>query len=182
MQSNPQRYVELMVYKLVHYLTMAARMYVTHIKLKWIVNDIGNVYLQEVMEFATSEVPRRIVRFKLTHMEEAPDFYSNENNNFVEVYRDMKRRRALNTLIIKKDVDGRNYEELLDLMNPEMKREFDDRKERRQEERTEKGAERGRKKSRIDPGLYKTLDIPRREAFDRVVPKRVKPTNASTYE
>jgi len=29
---------------------MASRIYITHIKLKWILNDIGNVYLQEIME------------------------------------------------------------------------------------------------------------------------------------
>lgn len=50
MQNNPKEYADLMTYKIVHYLAMASRIYVTHIKLKWILNDIGNVYLQEIME------------------------------------------------------------------------------------------------------------------------------------
>ena len=35
-----------MVYKIVHYLAMAARIYVSKLKVKWIINDVGSVYLQ----------------------------------------------------------------------------------------------------------------------------------------
>lgn len=56
---------------------MASRMYVTHIKLKWIVNDLGTVYLQEVMECMTTEIPRRIIKYKLPRKDESLDFYSN---------------------------------------------------------------------------------------------------------
>jgi hypothetical protein len=34
------------------------------------------------------------------------------------MYKDLKKRRVLNTLIIKRDVDGRTYEDLLAAMNP----------------------------------------------------------------
>lgn len=43
----------------------------------------------------------------------------------MDVYKDMKKRRALNTLIIKKDIDSKTYEELMEIMNPEMKSQFD---------------------------------------------------------
>lgn len=56
--------------------------------------------------------------------EEEVDFYSG-GGNFIEIYRDMKKRRALNTLIIKKDIDNKTYEELLEIMNPEMKTLYD---------------------------------------------------------
>jgi len=39
-----------MTYKIVHFLAMASRIYVEHIKIKWIANDLGNIYLQEIME------------------------------------------------------------------------------------------------------------------------------------
>jgi hypothetical protein len=51
MLKRPKEYVELMTYKIVHYLNMTSRMYIDHLKLKWIMNDLGNIYLQEVMEF-----------------------------------------------------------------------------------------------------------------------------------
>ena len=46
MLQTPQEYVDLMTYKLVHYLNMTSRIYIDHIKIKWIVNDLGNIYLQ----------------------------------------------------------------------------------------------------------------------------------------
>ncbi len=50
MLTKHKEYADLMTYKIVHYLAMASRIYITHIKLKWILNDIGNIYLQEIME------------------------------------------------------------------------------------------------------------------------------------
>jgi hypothetical protein len=58
--------VELTTYKLVHYLAMASRIYVSHIKIKWIANDLGSIYLQEIMELEITELPKRFIRFKLT--------------------------------------------------------------------------------------------------------------------
>lgn len=51
MLKHPKEYVELQTYKIVHYLNMTSRMYIDHLKLKWIMNDLGNIYLQEIMEF-----------------------------------------------------------------------------------------------------------------------------------
>ena len=42
--------MDLMTYKIVHYLSMTSRIYIDHIKIKWIMNDLGNIYLQEIME------------------------------------------------------------------------------------------------------------------------------------
>ena len=109
MLNEPKKYVELMTYKIVHYLAMAARIYVSRLKIKWIVNDIGAVYLQEMMECVTTEIPKRMIRYRLPRQEDSVDFYSN-GGNFIEIYRDMKKRRALNTLIIKKEVDSKTYD------------------------------------------------------------------------
>ena len=49
MFENPKAYVKLMTYKIVHYLNMTSRIYIEHIKIKWIMNDLGNIYLQEIM-------------------------------------------------------------------------------------------------------------------------------------
>ena len=50
MLKSPRSYVDLMTYKIVHYLSMTSRIYIDHIKIKWIMNDLGNIYLQEIME------------------------------------------------------------------------------------------------------------------------------------
>ena len=41
------------------------------------------------------------------------------------MYEEMKKRRVLNTLVIKKDVNSRKYEDLLEAMNPDMKKDYD---------------------------------------------------------
>ena len=58
-----------------------------------------------------------MIRYRLPRKEDALDFYSG-GNNFIDIYKDMKKRRALNTLIIKKDLDGKTYDQLLSIMNP----------------------------------------------------------------
>lgn len=87
---------------------MASRIYITHIKLKWILNDIGNVYLQEIMEIQFTDQPPRIIKFRLPLKDDSIDFYN--TNNFVDLYKDMKKRKAINTLIIKKDIDSKTYD------------------------------------------------------------------------
>lgn len=51
MLHQPQDYVDLMTHKIVHYLNMTSRIYIDHIKIKWIINDLGYIYLQEIMDF-----------------------------------------------------------------------------------------------------------------------------------
>ena len=108
MVNQPKEYIQLMTYKIIHYLAMASRIYLTRLKLKWIVNDLGAIYIQEIMECLTSELPKRMIRYRLPRKDDSADFYSG-NGNFIEIYRDMKKRRALNTLIIKKDIDNKTY-------------------------------------------------------------------------
>ena len=115
----------MMTYKIVHYLAMASRIYINHIKIKWIINDIGTIYMQQIMQCKISEHPRRIIKFKLAKAEQNGNFYSDKSNNFLDMYKDLKRRRVLNTLIIKKDIDKRAYQDLLASMNPQMKQEYD---------------------------------------------------------
>jgi hypothetical protein len=40
-----------MTYKIVHYLAMVSRIYVKHIKINWVLNDLEMVYIQNVFEF-----------------------------------------------------------------------------------------------------------------------------------
>lgn len=51
MKLNPPMYAKLMTYQIVHFLSMASSIYIRHIKIKWIINDIENLYLQEIIEF-----------------------------------------------------------------------------------------------------------------------------------
>jgi hypothetical protein len=54
-----------MTYKIVHYLNMTSRIYIDRLKIRWIMNDLGTIYLQEIMEFEMSEVPRRLIRYRM---------------------------------------------------------------------------------------------------------------------
>ena len=54
-----------MTYKIVHYLNMTSRIYIDRLKIRWIMNDLGAIYLQEIMEFEMSEVPRRLIRYRM---------------------------------------------------------------------------------------------------------------------
>lgn len=116
MVSDGKAYAQLMTYKIVHYLAMASRLYITHLKIKWILNDIGNIYLQEIMEMEVAELAPRIIRYRLPIKDDSLDFYN--TNNFVDIYKDMRKRKAINTLIIKKDLDSKTYNEILHIMDP----------------------------------------------------------------
>ena len=48
MSEDPKKYIRLMTYKIVHYLGMVSRIYVKHIKINWILNDIDQIYLQNI--------------------------------------------------------------------------------------------------------------------------------------
>lgn len=65
MKLNPSLYAKLMTYQIVHFLSMASHIYIRHIKIKWIINDIENLYIQEIIEFETDEVSRRPIRYKM---------------------------------------------------------------------------------------------------------------------
>lgn len=40
-----------MTYKIINYLSMVSRIYVRQIKINWIVNEINNVYIQDIFDF-----------------------------------------------------------------------------------------------------------------------------------
>ena len=44
---------------------MAARIYVKHLKLEWVLNDIDLVYLQKVHIFDTLQIPMKPLKFRL---------------------------------------------------------------------------------------------------------------------
>lgn len=52
-----------MTYKIVHYLAMASRVYITQLELKWIVNDIQLYYLHDVLAFKVTHKPNRHIRY-----------------------------------------------------------------------------------------------------------------------
>lgn len=51
MKTNVQDYIDYTTYRIVHYLAMVSRIYVKHIKINWVLNDINMVYFQNVFEF-----------------------------------------------------------------------------------------------------------------------------------
>jgi hypothetical protein len=73
------------------------------------------------MEMEASDVPFRIIKFRLSLKDDSLDFY--DSNNFVDIYKNMKKRKAINTLIIKKDIDTKTYEEIISIMDPDAKQE-----------------------------------------------------------
>ena len=120
MLLNHQKYVDSMTYKIVHYLSMASRIYVNHIKIKWVLDDLGSIYLQEIIELETSEMPKRLVKYQIPPVDDGTDIYG-KSDKFIEIYKDLKKRKAINTLIIKKDVDSKTYDELSEIIEPEKK-------------------------------------------------------------
>ena len=77
---------------MIHFLSMAANVYVRHIKIKWIINDIDTVYLQEIIEFDVDDISKRSIRYKLPPHSELHNFYQ-DANFFVEVHREMARKK-----------------------------------------------------------------------------------------
>jgi hypothetical protein len=67
------------------------------------------------MELASA--PPRIIKFRMPAKDDNLNFYSS-SDYFLEIYKDMKKRKAINTLIIKKDIDSKTYEEILDIIDP----------------------------------------------------------------
>ena len=51
MKSRPQEYVQAMTYKIVHYLAMASGLFFKRLRLKWGNNEVGHIYLQEILAF-----------------------------------------------------------------------------------------------------------------------------------
>lgn len=97
-----------MTLKMVHYLGMTCNIYIEHIKLKWIINDIGTVYLQEILELQISEIPNRLIRFRLPPKDE-PVEYFHDAHHFGDMYKEMRKRKAASTNIIKKQLEGKSY-------------------------------------------------------------------------
>lgn len=48
MKIDLHSYILYMTYKIVHYLAMVSRIYIKHIKLNWVLNDINLVYVQNI--------------------------------------------------------------------------------------------------------------------------------------
>ena len=65
MKSSPQNFANLMTYKIVHYLNMVARIYIKHIKINWILNDLEQLYLQSIAEFETFDVSVNSLKYQL---------------------------------------------------------------------------------------------------------------------
>jgi hypothetical protein len=48
MKSDIDSYILYVTYQIVHYLAMVARIYVKHIKINWVLNDLEMIYLQNI--------------------------------------------------------------------------------------------------------------------------------------
>ena len=51
MKDNISLYCKFLTYQIVHYLAMVSRVFVKHIKINWVLNDLGFVYFQSLTEF-----------------------------------------------------------------------------------------------------------------------------------
>lgn len=65
MTTDTKKYIKLMTYKIINYLSMVSRIYVRQIKINWIVNEINNVYIQDIFDFQESPLPLKIEKFRL---------------------------------------------------------------------------------------------------------------------
>jgi hypothetical protein len=48
MRNNINKYVLYMTYSIVHYLAMVAFIYVKHVKINWVLSDLGMAYIQSI--------------------------------------------------------------------------------------------------------------------------------------
>ena len=48
MKNDIENYILYLTYKIVHYLAMVSRIYVKHIKINWIRNDLDMIYMQNI--------------------------------------------------------------------------------------------------------------------------------------
>lgn len=65
-----------------------------------------------------SEIPRRMIKYRLPPKDETLEFY-HENHRFVAMYKELKKRKNVNTHIIKKTIEGKSYEEIMQMIDPE---------------------------------------------------------------
>lgn len=65
MKADIERYIQYMTYKIVHYLAMVSRVYVKHIKINWVLNDLNMVYIQSIIEFEVTELALRSLKYRL---------------------------------------------------------------------------------------------------------------------
>ena len=63
-----------------------------------------------------SEVPRRLIRYRLPPKDEAIDLVTN-TNNFGDLYLEMKKKKNINTVRIKKVIVGKNIDDIYEMMN-----------------------------------------------------------------
>ena len=85
MERDVQSYVKSMTYKIVHYLGMASRIYIKHIKINWLLNDINAVYIQSILEMETFEVAISPLKYCLPPKEKASRFYR-DSDSFMDLY------------------------------------------------------------------------------------------------
>lgn len=64
-----------------------------------------------------SEIPRRLIKYRLPPKDETLEFY-HENHRFVAMYKELKKRKNVNTHIIKKTIEGKSYEEIMQMIDP----------------------------------------------------------------
>ena len=48
MKHSPELYAYYSSYRIIHYLAMVSRVYIKHLKMNWVLNDIGAVYMHDV--------------------------------------------------------------------------------------------------------------------------------------
>lgn len=106
-----QGYVRFMTYKLVHYLGMAARQYVRRIKLNWVLNDVGQIYLNKVLSYETTQIPIIPLKFSLPSNEREACFYK-DADKYLQLYEKLRcsqdqKRRRIRAEILKSKEDCR---------------------------------------------------------------------------
>ena len=92
MLTEPQEYTYYTMYRIIHYLAIVSRIYVKHIKMNWIMNDIKYLYLQEIFEFETSELPVRQLKFRLPPREQNLELYK-DKEKFILLYKQLQKQR-----------------------------------------------------------------------------------------
>ena len=71
---------------------MVSRIFIKHIKINWVLNDLGFVYLHNIIEYETSQISCRTLRYHLPPKEDSMVFYK-DSKEFLTLYKQMKMLR-----------------------------------------------------------------------------------------
>ena len=107
MINDPQAYSYYSTYRILHYLSMVSRIYVKHIKINWILNDTGYLYLHDIFELETTDISLLTLKYRMPPKVENLELYR-DAKNFSIIYKQLQYSRNLKRIKAREDISTLN--------------------------------------------------------------------------